>query len=132
MPSKRPIEMPMPEGVESFEIKPPSKLARDDFNQIKRDLIAPDGTIRDVRPVSLEMCPKCQTVHSAEGSPVCICVKCGQPGRIEWCGQCTKCAWEFHAENAGEAYADYLFPKYSAWKKSQVEKLKQEGLPWER
>lgn len=130
--SIRKDEVPVPEGATPFSIDVEAPPARDDFNEIKRTLLNEDGTVRDVRPKSLDPCGVCGTVHEPGKFPICLCVKCKSMGQIVWCGQCMQCAWKRHAEEAGEEVADAIFPNYGTWRKKEAERLREKGLPWDQ
>jgi hypothetical protein len=126
-------EMPLPEGAtplrpETVDAPP----ARDDFETLKRTLLDEEGNVRETRPVSLDPCPRCKSVHETDKPPICVCVKCVKVGRIVWCGQCVRCAWQTFTDRFGEASADAMFPQYGQWRKGEVERLKREGEPWEK
>lgn len=129
---KQPYEMPIPEGAEHFEIEALAPPAKDDFEALKRSLLDSEGKVIETKPVALDPCPRCKSVHETNKPPICVCVKCLMLGRIVWCGQCVKCAWKEYADRWGEEVADQVFPQYGTWRKGEVERLKREGEPWER
>jgi len=110
-------------------IAPP---AIDDFETMKRTLLDAEGNVKPTRPLSLDPCPKCKSVHETGKPPICVCVKCMKLGRIVWCGQCVRCSWTEYAGRFGEEIADLVFPQYGTWRKGEVERLKREGEEWER
>ncbi len=125
-------EMPLPEGATPLTPTDSAPPARDDFEALKRTLLDADGNVRETRPVSLDPCPRCKSVHETNKPPICVCEKCKALGRIVWCGQCVKCAWTTFSQRFGEEAADLLFPQYGTWRKGEVERLKREGEAWER
>ena len=112
---------------------------RDDFGaapQTQEEAEAALARELAIKPKASSPCIVCGTVHVKEGDPICICAKCGQVGRIVWCGYCTACAFNRLTELAGVNPDDVakmpMFQKYVAWKQEQARKLAEgDKMPWE-